>query len=326
MRPILDQYHAFFESAPNGVMVIDSAGTIVFVNVQMEQMFGYGRDELIGRLPEMLLPPRLRDGHFGLREAFSAAPRIRPMGRGRDLVAQRRDGGEFPVEIGLNPISTAAGPAVLAIVVDITERKRVEERQRLLIGELNHRIQNLFAVIQSVAANSLGGDRTPGEARDVFIERLHSLGRTYTIMTEQEWRGAPIRQILAAELSAFADRVALEGPDVMVRQNAAQSFALLFHELATNAVKYGSLSARHGRVAVGWGVEGGIPPLIFSFSWEETGGPPVSPPTRSGYGRKIIEDTVRRLGKQHIDYAPSGLKYRLEAPLDKVGWVIEARA
>jgi two-component sensor histidine kinase len=109
----------------------------------------------------------------------------------------------------------------------------------------------------------------------------------------------------------------------MVRQNAAQSFALLFHELATNAVKYGSLSARHGRVAVCWGVDAAAQPPIFSFSWEESGGPPVDPPTRAGYGRKIIEDTVRRLGKQHIDYARTGLQYRMEALLDKVGWVIE---
>jgi two-component sensor histidine kinase len=212
---------------------------------------------------------------------------------------------------------------VLAVIADISERKRTEDRQRLLIGELNHRIQNLFAVIQSVAYNSLGGERPIGEAREVFIERLHSLGRTYTIMTEQQWRGAPIRQILSAELSPFSDRVVLDGIDVMVRQSSAQSFALLFHELTTNAVKYGALSSAQGRIDVRWAVDREAQPAIFRFAWEESGGPPVLPPTRSGYGRKIIEETVRRLGKHQISYAVDGVKYRMEARLDKIGWVME---
>ncbi len=130
----------------------------------------------------------------------------------------------------------------IAVIEDISERKRIEDRQRLLIGELNHRIQNLFAVVQSVALHSLGGNHPLGEAREMFIDRLQSLGRAYTMMTEQEWRGAPLRQILVAETSAFADRVSLTGLDVMVRQKAAQSALLTRAELTTNAVKYGALS------------------------------------------------------------------------------------
>ncbi|MGZ8367537.1 MAG: HWE histidine kinase domain-containing protein [Rhodoplanes sp.] len=197
------------------------------------------------------------------------------------------------------------------------------------IGELNHRIQNLFAVIQSVALHSLGGNRPLLETREVFIDRLQSLGRAYTMMTEQEWRGAPLRQILAAETSAFAERVSLDGIDLMVRQKAAQSFALLLHELTTNAVKYGALSVPAGRVDVRWRVdrEDGRDdsPGVFVLSWEETGGPVVVVPTRTGYGRKIIEDTMRRIGKHHIDYAQAGLKYRMEAPIEKVGWIIDEK-
>jgi two-component sensor histidine kinase len=110
----------------------------------------------------------------------------------------------------------------------------------------------------------------------------------------------------------------------MVRQKAAQSFALLLHELTTNAVKYGALSVPGGRVAVEW-IVAGESPLRFVLCWEETGGPVVAPPTRTGYGRKIIEDTMRRIGKHQIEYSPSGVKYRMEAPLDKVGWVIEGK-
>ena len=111
----------------------------------------------------------------------------------------------------------------------------------------------------------------------------------------------------------------------MVRQKAAQSFALLLHELTTNAVKYGALSVPAGRVAVRWNVDREQRPGLFILSWEETGGPVVTQPTRTGYGRRIIEDTMRRIGKHQIEYAELGLRYRMEAPVEKVGWVIEKK-
>ncbi|MGZ8395490.1 MAG: PAS domain S-box protein [Rhodoplanes sp.] len=329
MRLSHDVFYTLLESSPNGLLVIDAEARIVFVNEFAERMLGYGRDELLDKRVEMLVPERFRISHMELRRAFTSVPRDRPMGMGRDLWARRRDGKEIPVEIGLKPIRSEGHDLVLVVLVDISARKRIEERQRLLIGELNHRIQNLFAVIQSVALHSLGGNRPLLETREVFIDRLQSLGRAYTMMTEQEWRGAPLRQILAAETSAFAERVSLDGIDLMVRQKAAQSFALLLHELTTNAVKYGALSVPAGRVDVRWRVdrEDGRDdsPGVFVLSWEETGGPVVVVPTRTGYGRKIIEDTMRRIGKHHIDYAQAGLKYRMEAPIEQVGWIIDEK-
>lgn len=329
MRLSHDVFYTLLESSPNGLLVIDAEARIVFVNEFAERMLGYGRDELLDKRVETLVPERFRISHMELRRAFTSVPRDRPMGMGRDLWARRRDGKEIPVEIGLKPIRSEGHDLVLVVLVDISARKRIEERQRLLIGELNHRIQNLFAVIQSVALHSLGGNRPLLETREVFIDRLQSLGRAYTMMTEQEWRGAPLRQILAAETSAFAERVSLDGIGLMVRQKAAQSFALLLHELTTNAVKYGALSVPAGRVDVRWRVdrEDGRDdsPGVFVLSWEETGGPVVVVPTRTGYGRKIIEDTMRRIGKHHIDYAQAGLKYRMEAPIEKVGWIIDEK-
>jgi PAS domain S-box-containing protein len=323
MRLTNDVFQMLFESSPNGLLMINAEAKISFLNDAAEKMLGYGQGELLGQSVDVLVPERVRYQHAVLRRMFADAPRERPMGAGLDLVARRRDGSELPVEIGLKPIRAADGDYVLVVLIDITERKRIEERQRLLIGELNHRIQNLFAVVQAVALHSLGGNRSLVEAREVFIDRLQSLGRAYTLMTEQEWRGAPLRQILAAEVSAFADRVDFDGVDLMLRQNAAQSLALLLHELTTNAVKYGALSAPGGRVDVRWTVNHDSQPAKFVLSWEESGGPVVAPPTRSGYGRKIIEDTIRRIGRHQIDYAPTGMKYRMEAPLEKVGWVIE---
>jgi PAS domain S-box-containing protein len=326
MRLSDDVALSLLESAPSGLLVIDAQARIIFLNGYVERILGYGRDELLGQPVEMLVPERSRAHHTILREIFSHAPADRLMGSGRDLWARRSDGSEIPVEIGLKPIRSEGSDVVLVVLVDISERKRIEDGQRLLIGELNHRIQNLFAVIQSVALHSLGQNHSLIEARELFIDRLQSLGRAYTMMTEQDWRGAPLRQILAAEISAFSDRVSIHGIDVMVRRKAAQSFALLLHELTTNAVKYGALSAPAGRIDVRWDVDRVNHPGLFIFSWQERDGPAVIAPTRTGYGRKIIEDTMRRIGKHQIEYASSGVKYRMEAPIEKVGWVIEKDA
>jgi PAS domain S-box-containing protein len=133
--PTRDEFRTLFESAPNGVVVVDDGGRIVLVNAQMERKFGYSRDELVGQPVEVLLPQDARSGHAGFRKAFARAPQTRPMGNGRDLLGRRKDGSEFPIEIGLNPISTTAGNLVMATVVDITARKRAAERLAAALAE-----------------------------------------------------------------------------------------------------------------------------------------------------------------------------------------------
>ena len=128
-RALNDQFRMLFEAAPNGVMAVDAAGCIILLNAQMEKMFGYSREELIGRPVEVLVPVSFQQRHGGLRKKFAAAPQGRPMGMGRDLVGARKDGSEFAVEIGLNPMPTSMGDIVIATVVDITERKRAAEEE-----------------------------------------------------------------------------------------------------------------------------------------------------------------------------------------------------
>ena len=128
-RALNDQFLILFEAAPNGVIAFDAAGCITLVNAQVEKMFGYSREELIGQPAEVLVPARFRQRHGGLRKKFAAAPQMRPMGTGRDLFGARKDGSEFAVEIGLNPTATSMGDIVIATVVDITERKRAAEEE-----------------------------------------------------------------------------------------------------------------------------------------------------------------------------------------------------
>src|SRR5271168_1195989 len=128
-----NRFRQMVEAAPNAVVMIGVSGRIEMVNAQAERVFGYGRDEMLGRPVEMLVPERFRAHHPRLRDSFFADPRSRPMGAGRDLFALRKDGSEFPVEIGLNPIETEEGTMVLSAIVDISERKGLEERFRRVV-------------------------------------------------------------------------------------------------------------------------------------------------------------------------------------------------
>jgi len=126
-----DQFRRLFEAAPNGVMAVDAAGCIIQLNAQVEKMFGYSREELIGRPVEVLVPVRFRQGHAGLRDKFAAAPQMRSMGTNRDLLGMRKDGSEFAVEVGLNSMATSMGNVVVATIVDITERKRAADEKNV---------------------------------------------------------------------------------------------------------------------------------------------------------------------------------------------------
>jgi len=134
-RPTSAEFNVLFEHAPNGVVVVDGGGTIVLINVQMEAMFGFSRDELIGEPVETLMPESLHIEHSALRKDFARAAQARPMGAGRDLFGRRKDGSEFPIEIGLNPISIPAGKLIMATVVDITKRKRAAEKLSTALAE-----------------------------------------------------------------------------------------------------------------------------------------------------------------------------------------------
>jgi PAS domain S-box-containing protein len=200
---------------------------------------------------------------------------------------------------------------------DITNERKAEERQRLLTNELAHRSKNLMTVIQSVASRSLSGTRTLAEAREALMQRIHAIARSQSVLLDEGFEGAPIGDIVRLEFEAFSSRVKVAGPDVILNPKAAQTFALLVHELATNATKYGALSLPEGQVAIHWSVEGDGAEARFKFHWRERDGPPVIPPTRQGFGRTLLEKVVaQEFGAQpKINFAPDGIRYEIDAPL-----------
>src|SRR5438067_7674719 len=157
------------EAAPIGVLAVNTNGAITLTNAATENMFGYGREELLGKRVELLVPEAASAGHVRLRADFTNRPQARAMGAGRELCGRRKDGSEFPIEIGLNPIEREGRRGVLATIVDVTKRKQAEERQNLLTRELHHRTQNLFAVIQAVTNRSLSGTAAIDEARQQLL-------------------------------------------------------------------------------------------------------------------------------------------------------------
>jgi PAS domain S-box-containing protein len=221
-------------------------------------------------------------------------------------------------------IRDAQGNAVRMIgaMLDITQRKQAEEHQRLLTGELQHRIKNTLAMVQAIASQTLRGAADIDEAREALAARLISLGRAHDILTQASWKAAPIMEVVQGALSVHAQagpaRIRIGGPNVLLGAKSALSLALALHELATNAAKYGALSNESGVVELRWHVVHEDEAPRFCLTWSEQGGPPIlAPPARRGFGSRLIERSFATEvgGEVKLTYAPTGLVCRLEAPL-----------
>jgi PAS domain S-box-containing protein len=308
------------ESSPTGIVVVDDAGEIKLVNSSTEKLFGYGRAELLGHKIEQLVPSDRGAHHRAICNAFFKKPEARPMGAGLDLSGRRKDGSEFPVEVALNPVRRNGRTGVLATVIDITDRTKAREARELVVRELQHRTQNLFAVFQGLASQSIDEGKTPAEAKSVLNGRLHALSEAYRALAASGWEGASLSDVVKRQVAGFSDRAAMTGCDILLGPSAAQQFALIVHELATNAVKHGSLSAPAGRVSIEGKKEGAADGAgVFSFVWSEIGGPPVSKPTRKGFGAVILLESVRHLARSvSMDFDPTGLTYRLQIDLSAI--------
>jgi two-component sensor histidine kinase len=160
---------------------------------------------------------------------------------------------------------------------EVHERKRAEERLTILVQELAHRVKNLLSVFQSITSRTLTGTRTVEEAREMLIGRLQSLGHAHELLTETSWMGADLKDIVQAEIAGFTERVRFSGPAVSLSPSGVQTFALIVHELSTNAAKYGALSSTNGEVVVDWQLGGSGNGRYMEFSWREKGGPQVIP-------------------------------------------------
>jgi len=206
-------------------------------------------------------------------------------------------------------------------VVDITERKRWEEHQRLLINELNHRVKNTLATVQSIASQSLRGARSPEEAHAAMEARLFALSRAHDVLTQENWESAALLDIVSEAISPYSSlrsgRLHVSGPDVRLPPQMALAIAMSLQELATNAVKYGALSTDAGDVEISWTIRATAGAPRLNLRWEERRGPPVVMPTRRGFGSRLIERSLALDlgGTASLAFEPTGLICTVDAPI-----------
>jgi PAS domain S-box-containing protein len=304
-----------------GMLAISVDGTILHANSKAETIFGYGQGEMRGRHFESLIPQRFRPHHKLLSQAFYGAPSRRLMGAGRDVCGLRKDGTEFPLEVGLEPLRGDDGEvyAVLAAVLNIAERKKGEAQERVLIQELAHRVNNTLSVMQAIVDKTLrtkGDD--PSAFADAVVGRIKALAMAHNMLFSTEWTGTDLmtlvkRQLFALIPDAAGQRLTIEGPDVWLSPLYATQVALMVHELGTNALKHGALSNDVGVVCVAWDLrrdEGGN---ILSLRWVEHNGPEMMPdaPARLGFGSSLLRHGVGG-GKTNWRFDPAGIVFELD--------------
>jgi len=309
--------------APTANYIYDfRRGAPVWVTGRTERVYGYSAEDLVsggGELIRSLIHPD---------DFPKVAARLIKLTAGPDgdvqefeLRIRRRDGGYRWVldrAVAFERDATGRVTSTLSAALDIDERKRAEERRTLLINELNHRVKNTLASVQSIARQTMRSARTPEEMAEVFTARLVALSGAHDVLTRENWEGAGLREIVQVALAPFeGDRIVTEGPDVRLGARAALALGMALHELATNAAKYGSLSGETGGVRLSWQVRAGESANL-DLEWREHGGPPVTPPKRRGFGSRLLTQGVRSElnGAAEMDFAPDGLVCRISAPLE----------
>lgn len=309
---------AVIESSDDAVISKNLDGVIMTWNSGAERLFGYTAAEAIGRPVTMLMPPERIDEEPGIIARIRRGERIEHY----DTVRRRKDGTPIDISLSVSPIKDADGKIIGAskIARDISERKRAEQRQQLLVGEVKHRIKNLLATVQAIARQTLS--QTPAEERESFIARLMALANAQDLLTLERWNRAAVREVVDRALRPFeakhSARFLTKGPeDVWVDAQRASLLTMALHELATNAVKYGALSNAYGVVTLNWEVTGEEDAQSVRLTWRELGGPLVVPPERKGFGSFLIERALQGGGGggARLDFNPNGLICSLEVAL-----------
>jgi PAS domain S-box-containing protein len=317
-QDVLAHYLAsIIESSDDAILSKDLNSIIRSWNRGAERLFGYAPEETIGKPVTMLIPADRQEEEPAILERIKRGERVDHY----ETVRQRKDGSMVEISLTVSPIITAEGRIIGAskIARDITERKQAHERQLFLIRELEHRTQNLFAVVQAIVNRSLVEPYTLAKAKEILNGRLQALAQAHTMLAEAAWKGVPLAEIVKRQLAGFSGNLSISGCDIDVNTPAAQQFALAIHELATNAAKYGALSVPEGRVSIACNVERANGHSMFSFVWKESGGPPVVPPTRQGFGSNILLNAAKQFGPEvALTYEPDGLRYEVRFPLSTI--------
>jgi PAS domain S-box-containing protein len=313
--------HTFREllnALPAAIYTTDTEGRLTFFNRAAAELAG--RNPQIGK-DKWCVTHRLyhTDGRPLPHDQCPMAVAIkeRRSVRGAEAIAERPDGTRMPFMPFPTPLYDAQGKFVGAVnmLVDMSSRKAAEQKEKLLVRELQHRSNNLLAVIQTIAQRSLSSATSLAGAKAIFEARLHALARAHRRITDSDWTGVDLEEVVFAELEPFVGRAKMDGPRVTLGPGHAQDFSLAIHELVTNAVKYGAFSNAAGEVKVSWQVEANGHGKVLKFRWCERRGPPVIPPTREGFGTSLLKSV---LGSARLQYEPEGFTCEVDFSLSSL--------
>jgi PAS domain S-box-containing protein len=310
-----NRMRAIVNTVVDGIITIDDQGTIENLNPAAARIFGYNLEEVIGSNVRMLMPEPFRSEHARYLVNYLRTGQAKIIGNGRELTGERKDCSIFPMELAISEMKVAGRRLFTGIVRDITERKLAEEHQKTLTSELQHRTNNLLTVIQIIANRTLSGDDALEGAKEILEARLRALARANKQLTELDWSGLTLSEIIKSGLEPYLERCEIDGTDIVLGRLYAQNFSLVLHELATNAIKYGALSNLEGRVHITWGTKGNGSDSQLIFHWREQGGPPVVAPKRQGFGSTLLRASFANV---RSNFDTNGFSCEIEVPLREV--------
>jgi PAS domain S-box-containing protein len=319
----LAELATLYHTAPIGLAMLSTELRYIKVNERLAEIDGMPAAAHIGKRPSDVVP----------RIADRIEPLIRHVLQTRQPTLDVEIEGETPKEPGVRrtwlqqfyPVLSGGGIEGVGIVVEeITEQKRGEQHLRFVMHELNHRVKNSLAVVQSMVSQTVRASGSLAEFEESLIGRIRALANTHTLLTESNWRSADLRHVVREAVRPYrhADgrNVDIKGPALALTPPASLALSMVMHELTTNAAKYGALSQPRGRVKIDWQVTSSDDGRLLTLRWRETGGPPVKKPERSGFGSQLIEFTIRHEfgGACSLDYREDGFVGEITIPWEKV--------
>ncbi len=294
---------------------------IIFANDAFLALTGYAREEILGKAFNFLLANDADTRSLARIKAEFAGS----SSAGAEILYCRKDGSEFWAAIFVSPVRDASGAIVrhFASFVDLTRHKEEQAQSRMLIDELNHRVKNTLATVQSIVWQASRANSDPRVIREAVEARLFALSRSHNLLTRENWRSAGLLDVLHDALDPFGvadgrtERLVITGENIRLPPKSALALGIAFNELATNAVKYGALSNEKGSIRIDWTIEPTSKGRRVMLSWREKDGPRVTPPSRKGFGSRVIERglTKELEGTVQFDYRPDGLICTMDIPV-----------
>ena len=315
LRESEQRFRVMSENAPVMIWMSDKDGHCLHLNRMLREFWGVSEEGIASfNWAQTTHPEDMPEVGRAIGEAMAERRLCTIVGRYRSAL----DGAYHVLQTHAQPRLSASGEllGMIGVNIDISERQRADAQRELLLAELNHRVKNTLAVVQAMANQTFRG--VAREPRQAFENRLMALAAAHNLLTASNWENAALSDIARDALhagDAYKGRVDIAGPRVLLPPREALALAMAFHELTTNAVKYGALSNDKGRVSLAWSRADGDSRLLL-IDWKESGGPAVEPPSRRGFGSVLLERSLKEdlRGKVELSYRPAGLSCAIELP------------